>query len=275
MGVLAVEGVVKRYGNFHAVKGISFSIEKGEIVALLGSNGAGKSTTIKMLCGLLKPTDGHVMINGKTYDNDADSIKQEIGYVPEESAMYLDVGILDYLMFFARLYRVPAGQARRRIQKYLRMVDLDAGNKQIGQLSKGMKRKVLIIRSLLNDPEILIYDEPASGLDPQTSAGILKFIEELSTQGKTILFSSHNLGHVDQIASRVIIVHKGRKAFDSTVEDLKHVQRQHFVVRYRSGDTVVEKRVGLKHLKSMLDEDVVEILPEQKSIEEAFLSIVR
>jgi len=278
MVLLELINVHKYYEKLLAVKGISFSVKTNQIIAILGSNGAGKSTTIKMLCGLLKPSEGSISIDNRSYDNDADFIRNEIGYVPEESAMYNDIGVFDYLHFFADLYKIPSKIAIERVNYYLDALDLKVGNRLIGQLSKGMKRKVLLVRSLLNDPKILIYDEPASGLDPQTAAFILKFIQDMKKKGKTIIFSSHNLGHVEQIAERVIIIHKGEKIFDSDIEKLIKSKKQQFQVKYVKGGIEVDKKMSLSELKLLMQDgenSIKEIVTEQRSVEEAFLSMVK
>ncbi|HLP79733.1 MAG TPA: ABC transporter ATP-binding protein, partial [Acidobacteriota bacterium] len=192
--------------------------------------------------------------------------------------LYEDIGVLEYLEFFAALYKIPSLIAKERINKGLKQLDLPVENKLISQLSKGMKRKVLIVRSLLHDPKILIYDEPASGLDPQTSAFILTFMQQLSAQGKTIIFSSHNLSHVQKIAQRVIIVHKGKIASDTTVQQLTKTQEQSFVVTYAQNDTVHKVTYNMQQLKQLLertDIDILEITTQQISLEDAFFSIVK
>lgn len=272
--ILSLENITKYYGKLKAVDSVDISIEENGIIAILGSNGAGKSTIIKMICGLLKPTSGSIRIQETTYDEDPDRIRQQIGYVPEESAMYNDLGVYDYLRFFADLYGVPGKLAEARIEEHLRSLHLDVGNRTIAELSKGMKRKVLIARSLINDPDILIYDEPASGLDPQTAAFILQFMEKLVKEGKTILFSSHNLGHVEQVADRVIIIHKGQKLRDATVDELKRTKKVHYTLRYREDGETKEKKIHLQDLDQYVHLDVIAIVPEQRTLEEAFLSLV-
>ena len=270
--LLEINNITKYYDRVVAVKDLSLTIEKPQILALLGSNGAGKSTTIKMMCGLLKPSEGSLHINDKSYADNADQLRQMIGYVPEESACYNDIGIFDYLRFFAQLYGIDDVVAQERIRTNLKKLDLDVGNKQIGQLSKGMKRKVLIVRSLLNDPDILIYDEPASGLDPQTSDYILSFMQSLQEQGKLIIFSSHNLGHVEQIADRVVIIHKGKKAYDALIDEL-HDSGQQYTIR-RHGKT---ETVSLDQLKKIMAQDatgVESIHSQERTVQDVFLSLV-
>jgi len=285
MTVFALSNVTKYYDHFLAVSDLSFSAESSQIIALLGSNGAGKSTAIKMLCGLSKPSAGEITVFDKKFSNFATQIKKEIGYVPEESALYEDVTVFQYLLFFGSLYGLSKDVIMKRAKTLLAELDLDAGDKLIAELSKGMKRKVLIARSLLHDPKLLIYDEPASGLDPQTSAFILTFIQELQRKGKTIIFSSHNLVHVEKIAQRVIIIHKGKMAFDGTVKELTTKKHTSYTVTYRETNTSgnaesVGKEHTASHTLAQIQEiakkhEIVEIVSHQPTVEDAFFSLIK
>lgn len=276
MAFIELDNLQKSFGDVQAVNGVSLSVKKGEIVAVLGSNGAGKSTTIKMVCGLLKPTSGIVTIDGKNYKDDAPQIRKRLGYLPEESAMYLDVGLIDYLIFFARLYHIPQDEARKRIDLLLKQLDLHVGNRMIGELSKGMRRKVLIARSLLHEPDLLIYDEPASGLDPQTASAVIAFVKEQKEYGKTLLFSSHNLTHVEQIADRVVIIHKGTKVLDQPIDEITQT-----TVRY---DVTVKTAKGTqqRHLepdafKALMrsnPDSLISVKSYHRSVEDVFLDKV-
>lgn len=271
--VVEVKQLSKHYGTVRAVDGLTFTLEKGQITALLGANGAGKSTTIKMLTGLIKPTKGSLSIFSHTYDQHANAIRSSFGYVPEESAMYEDIGLMDYLYFFASVYNVPRSVAKKRITSLLRRLELDAGNRLIGNLSKGMKRKVLLARSLLHDPPLLIYDEPASGLDPKVARFILGFMKELREQGKAILFSSHHLSHVEQVADTILIMHKGKLLTNKTLHDLV-AHATSYVVRYADG---TKKQVkGVAELqKEMSSGKVVDVQNKTQSLEDVFLEITR
>jgi len=269
MTILVTE-LKKSYEHFEAVKGISFEVKSGEIVAILGTNGAGKSTTLKMLCGLLKPTAGTISIDGHTFEKDANAIRQKIGYMPEESALYEDVTIDEYLQFFAELFGISRTVAHNRITKLKRDFELPDTTKQIASLSKGMKRKVLLIRALLNDPSILIFDEPASGLDPNIAHSILEKLLDLKKQQKTILFSSHNLLHVEKIADRVIIIDNGKIIFNGNVSQLKKTKKS----QYKIIENGEEKTVSFEYLKKNI-ENISAIEPESTSLEEAFLSLTK
>lgn len=272
MSLIELKQINKYYDQKHAVKNISLNIEKQEIVAVLGSNGAGKSTTIKMICGLLKPTSGDLHIFGKTYEKDSNYIRKHIGYMPEESATYLDVSVMEYLLFFSRLLDIKDDEAKRTINKYADLLDIHAEKMQLGELSKGMRRKVLIIRSLLNDPDLLIYDEPASGLDPQTSQIILDTLLKLKSKGKTIIFSSHNLEHVRKISDRIIIIKEGIKVADESKENLQINHKKTYVVSTKEG----KKTVSLKELQALIKKGEVEdIRAPESSLEDIYLSYVK
>ena len=206
---LRVQGLGKRYGAQWAVRDVTFDLGRGEIFGLIGPNGAGKTTTLRMLAGLLAPTEGTAVAGDVRVDDPRH--KSRIGYLPEESPLYEDMTPRSYLRFFARLYEVPKLVAEERIERTLSALQLEVRDeKKIGDMSKGMKRKVAIARSLINDPELIIYDEPASGLDPVASAYILDLVRDLAKQGKTVIFSAHNLFHMERICDRVLILRKGQ-----------------------------------------------------------------
>jgi ABC-2 type transport system ATP-binding protein len=217
--MIAVEDLRKTYGDFVAVAGNTFSVERGEIFGIVGPNGAGKTTTLKMLSGLIEPTAGTARVGG--YDAGDPEMRRNLGFLPEESPLYEDMTPLSYLRFFADLYDVPREVARTRIDRSLDRLNLDHRERRLGDMSKGMKRKVAIARSLVNDPDVLVYDEPASGLDPLTTNYVLEFTKELSEAGKTVVFSAHNLYHVESICDRVVIMNEGRVVARGTVPDIR------------------------------------------------------
>lgn len=219
--MISVSNLVKDYDGFIAVDDISFDVENGEIFGVVGPNGAGKTTTFKMLSGLIDPTRGDIEINGMDMATSAIDIKKILGFLPEDSPLYENMKVNDYLMFFADIYGIPSAVARKRIDYLLFNLSLSDSGKRIGNLSKGMRRKVAIARSLINDPSVLIYDEPASGLDPMTSNYITEFIKSLKGEGKTIIFSAHNLYQVESICDRVLIVHEGHVVAQGTMDDIR------------------------------------------------------
>jgi ABC-2 type transport system ATP-binding protein len=276
----------KEYGDFAAVEGSTFSVEQGEVFGIIGPNGAGKTTTLKMLAGLLDPTSGEATVAG--YAADETEMRKRLGFLPEESPLYEEMTPLSYLNFFADLYDVPDGVADRRIAETLDELDLEHRDRQLGDMSKGMKRKVAIARSLINDPEVLIYDEPASGLDPLTTNYIIDFTERLAAEGKTIVFSAHNLFHVESICDRVAIMNEGEIVAQG---DLDALQAEHGRTEYHVYTTVEvpdSVRKNGRHRRVVESMDAVEAVREaaqaaggevadirtrESSLEEVFLNV--
>jgi len=202
--------VTKRYDDTIVVDRLNVEINPGEIVGLIGHNGAGKSTTLKMIAGLVEPTSGQVQVMGHDMQRESIKVKQRIGYLPEESSLYEAMTARQYLLFFSELYRMPRHKALQRIDQLLDSLELNDKNKLTGEFSKGMKRKTAIARTLLHDPDLLILDEPNSGLDPLTSFFIINYLKTLRREGKTIILSAHNLFHVETICDRVGIIKNGK-----------------------------------------------------------------
>ncbi|RQG99048.1 ABC transporter ATP-binding protein [Natrarchaeobius oligotrophus] len=219
MAILEVDGLRKEYGDFVAVEGSTFSIGRGEVFGVVGPNGAGKTTTLKMLAGLIEPSGGSATVAG--YAPGEPAMQRQLGFLPEESPLYEEMTAVDYLTFFADLYDVPSDVARERIHRTLDRLDLEHRDRRLGNVSKGMKRKVAIARALVNDPDVLIFDEPASGLDPLTTNYIIEFTRELSDEGKTIVFSAHNLFHVESICDRIAVMNDGRIVARGTLEEIR------------------------------------------------------
>lgn len=228
--MIEVNGLRKEYGEFVAVDRLSFNVEKGEIFGIVGPNGAGKTTTLKMLSGLVHPTAGSLQINGIDISVDPVRVKSILGFLPEESPLYEGMYVDDYLLFFSELYDVDRHIARIRIDSLLKDLSLNAAGKRIGDLSKGMRRKVAIARSLINDPELLIYDEPGSGLDPMTSRFITEYIRSLKKNGKTIIFSAHNLYQMEKLCDRILIIKDGKQV---TLGSVAEIRKEHSKVLYR------------------------------------------
>jgi ABC-2 type transport system ATP-binding protein len=217
--VIDVRDLRKEYGGFVAVENSTFSVDSGEVFGIIGPNGAGKTTTLKALSGLLEPTAGTVEIDGEAAD--ARETRRKLGFLPEESPLYEEMTALSYLRFFADLYDVSDDVATERIHDALDRLELDHRTRAIGDMSKGMKRKVAIARSLVNDPAVLVYDEPASGLDPLTTNYIIEFTKELATEGRTVIFSAHNLYHVEEVCDRVAIMNNGRIVTQGPLNELR------------------------------------------------------
>ena len=217
--MIDVRDLRKEYGGFVAVDGISFDIDPGEVFGIVGPNGAGKTTTLKSVAGLVEPTDGVVEVGGAPAD--ARETRRRLGFLPEESPLYEEMSALSYLRFFADLYDVPRDVADTRIHDALDRLELDHRRRPLGDTSKGMRRKVAIARSLVNDPDVVVYDEPASGLDPLTTNYVVEFTRELADEGRTVVFSAHNLYHVEEVCDRVAIMNEGAVVAKGRLEELR------------------------------------------------------
>jgi ABC-2 type transport system ATP-binding protein len=276
----------KVYGDVVAVEGVSFRVEPGEIFGLIGPNGAGKTTTLKMITGLVEPTAGTATVAG--YDAAERDMRRRLGYVPEESPVYEDMTANSYLSFFASLYDVDRETADERIGAALDRLDLDVRDRPLGNCSKGMRRKVAIARSLVNDPDVLIYDEPASGLDPVTTKAIIDVIRELGAD-RTVVFSDHNLYHVEELCDRIAMLLDGEIV---TEGPLAAIREAHGGVRYRVDTSVpidgTEAIADARHrtvVGSMAEVDelreaaasaggeLLDVRTHEPSLEEVFLSV--
>ncbi|MBO4246520.1 ABC transporter ATP-binding protein [Halomicrobium sp. IBSBa] len=276
----------KEYGDFVAVEGSTFSVDQGEVFGVIGPNGAGKTTTLKMLSGLLEPTSGDVSVAG--YDVTDTEMRQQLGFLPEESPLYEEMTPLSYLRFFADLYDVPTDVATERMHDTLDELELEHRERKLGDMSKGMKRKVAIARSLINDPDVLVYDEPASGLDPLTTNYVIQFTEQLAREGKTIVFSAHNLYHVETICDRVAIMNEGQIVARGDLEALQDeygdreyhvyatVEVPGAVAENGNWRRVVETMDGVEDVRAAAAErggEVIDIRTEESSLEEVFLNV--
>lgn len=224
--MLELKGITKKYQVYPALDHVSFSIAPGEILGYLGPNGAGKTTTIKILTGLLEASSGEIYFRGKRIKNDRAGYKKKIGYVPEESEIYPHLSAHDYLLMVGRLRQMPENIIKEKIEQFMELFKLSLEmHSPISSYSKGMVQKVLIASALLHDPEILLLDEPLSGLDVETSLVIKDLIKELSKESKIIFYCSHILEVVEKVCSRVIIIHKGRILTDDSVENLRNLMK--------------------------------------------------
>jgi ABC-2 type transport system ATP-binding protein len=215
---IEVNNLLKEYGTQKAVNGISFKVNKGEIVGFLGPNGAGKSTTMKIITGYLQPNGGHAAVCDVDVTNNPLAVKQKIGYLPESNALYHEMYVREYLSFVADVHEVK--NKTEKIQQVIEKVGLTPeAHKKIAQLSKGYKQRVGLAAALIHDPEVLILDEPTSGLDPNQIVEIRNVIKELG-QNKTVLLSSHIMQEVQAVCNRVIIIHKGTIVADDLLSSL-------------------------------------------------------
>jgi ABC-2 type transport system ATP-binding protein len=218
MAAIEVRNIVKKFGDFTAVNGLSFSVEEGEIFGLLGPNGAGKSTLIRMMVTLLTPTSGTAIINGHDIVKDADGVRRSIGVIPQAMTTDLELSVEENLLIFAKLYGVPREKRQRLIPELLEFVELTQWSKaQVKNLSGGMRRRVEIARGLVHEPRIFFLDEPTTGLDPVSRANVWQMLERMKAERQlTILVTTHYMDEADKLCDRIAIVdHGDLKALDS------------------------------------------------------------
>jgi len=231
---IEVKNLSKFYGEQAAVNDISFSIKKGEIVGFLGPNGAGKSTTMKILTGFIPSTKGQVQICGMEVDVDALETRKKIGYLPENNPLYLDMYVREYLEFVGNIYRVP--NLKQRVNEMIQQVGLEVEqNKKIGMLSKGYRQRVGLAQAIIHDPEVLILDEPTTGLDPNQLVEIRELIKRIG-KSKTVMLSTHIMQEVSAICDRVIIIKQGKIVADDKAEDLQFEENKQVVYVEIEGD---------------------------------------
>ncbi len=222
--VASVKDLRVKYGKFEAVRGISFEIPKGEVFGFIGPNGAGKSSTIRVLATLQKQFEGTVRVNGISVRKDPDSVREMIGYVPDFFGVYEDLSAREYLHFFAAAYRIPRGRRAGLVDEVLQLTDLTHKiDFPVDALSRGMKQRLSLARVLLHDPDLLLLDEPASGLDPRARIELRELLKALQQMGKTILISSHILHELAQFCTRIGIMEAGQLVAEG---DLQAIYRR-------------------------------------------------
>jgi ABC-2 type transport system ATP-binding protein len=222
--MLELRHVSKRFSGSLAVDDVSFTARAGEVTGYLGPNGSGKSTTIKMIAGLIETTGGEISLHGAPIHHDLVAWKKRLGYVPEEPHLYAHLSGFEFLEMVGRLRDLPPRTTRDRIEGVLSLLALhDDRHVAISAYSKGMRQKVLLAAAILHNPELLLLDEPFSGLDVGTSLVLRGLIQELAARGKVVLFSSHELETVERVSARVIILHHGKVVADDSIERLRSI----------------------------------------------------
>jgi ABC-2 type transport system ATP-binding protein len=223
--MLEVSHLVRRFSGITVVNDVSFVVRPGEVVGYLGPNGSGKTTTAKMVAGLLDPSSGRVSFGGRNIHDDLVAYRRHLGYVPEEPHLYPFLTGREYLELVGRLREIPSTALTRKIDALVELLGLSgAADLGIASYSKGMKQKVLIIAALLHDPQLLVLDEPDSGLDVTATLVLRHLVRALAAGGKAILYSSHVMDSVEKICSRVLVLHKGRLVADDSIERLRSLK---------------------------------------------------
>ena len=220
--IIKTEALHKSFGSFEALRGISLEVPVGSIYGFVGPNGAGKTTTMRILTTLTRPSEGQAWVAGHSVLEDRRAVRRAIGYMPDEFGVYEDLRVWEYLDFFAACYDIPEKQRKVLVADLLELVDLNHRREDmVDKLSRGMKQRLSLARTLAHDPQVLILDEPASGLDPRARVEIRELLGELANMGKTIFFSSHILADVEDVCSHIGIVEAGELIMQGSIDDLK------------------------------------------------------
>lgn len=253
--MLKVENVTKYYGDFLAVDNLSFTVKPGEIFGLLGVNGAGKTTTFRMIMGLLDPTQGKITLDGKKIDYD---MTDKIGFLTEERSLLLKMTVKEQCLFYGTLKGMKKKEIEKRLDELLERFEIpEYKDKKIKELSKGNQQKVQFITAILNDPKLLILDEPFSGLDPFNIELFKKEIVEMSNRGSMIIFSSHRMEHVELFCKKLVVMLKGKSVLEGYLSDIKE--------QYRKKNILIKGDVKKKELEAI--DGVVEIIEKADELE--------
>ncbi len=261
---IKVENLTKQFGAQKAIDHINFDLHKGEVLGFLGPNGAGKSSTMKIITCFMAPSSGDVKVDGQSIFNDPGQFKQRIGYLPEHTPLYSDMFIIDYLNFVAKLQAVPQNKVKQRIGQMIEYCGLDAEkHKKIGELSKGYQQRVGLAQAMIHDPEVLILDEPTTGLDPNQIVEIRELIKNLGEE-KTIILSTHILPEVEVTSDRIVIVNDGQIVADNKTEELRKQAQGNELLRVQvepNGQPVQDISKALQNIDSV---ENVEVLDDQQ-----------
>jgi ABC-2 type transport system ATP-binding protein len=230
--IIETRGLTKRYGKLVAVGGLDFAVEEGAVFGFVGPNGAGKTTTMRILATLLRPTAGEAWVAGHSVLKKRREVRRAIGYMPDFFGVYGDMKVWEYLDFFAACYEIPAETRHRLVGELLALVDLShRRDDYVDALSRGMKQRLCLARALAHDPQVLILDEPASGLDPRARVEIRELLRELQAMGKTIFVSSHILSEIEEVCTHIGIVESGQLVATGTLEEMRQRIQSQRVVR--------------------------------------------
>ncbi|HXB30980.1 MAG TPA: ATP-binding cassette domain-containing protein [Puia sp.] len=247
MSMLELSHLKKYFATQKAVDDISFTVEKGTIFGLLGPNGAGKTTLIRMITGIFYPDEGNILLNGKNFNADDDSAR--IGYMPEERGLYKKMKIGEQALYFARLKGLTASEANKQVKDWFVRFEMQSWwNKKIEDLSKGMAQKLQFVITVLHRPELIILDEPFSGLDPVNANLIKDEIFRLAANGSSIIFSTHRMEQVEEICNHIILINKGKKILDGTVVNVKQDFKENLF------------RISASPLPTVFPEELFEVL---------------
>ena len=247
--MIAIEtrGLTRRFGKVTAVDGLDLQVLAGALFGLIGPNGAGKTTTLRMLAGLLEPTFGEIVLNGHVANHDWRELRRQIGYMPDFFGVYEDMLVWEHLDFFARCYDLPATRRRQVTDELLELVDLvEKRDAYVHTLSRGMRQRLCLARALVHDPQVLLLDEPASGLDPRARVEMRELLRELGAMGKTVVVSSHILAELAELCDSVGIIEKGRLVASGPLEEISRHVQQGRTLRLKVLSDKAEAEAGLR-----------------------------
>lgn len=259
--IIETRDLVKTFGKFTAVNGLSLEVPAGSIYGFVGPNGAGKTTTMRMLTTLTRPTSGKAWVAGHSVDEERRAVRRSIGYMPDEFGVYDDLRVWEYLDFFAACYDIAESERKKLIEDLLELVDLShRRDDMVDKLSRGMKQRLSLARTLAHDPQILILDEPASGLDPRARIEIRELMVELAAMGKTIFFSTHILADVENICTHVGIIEAGKMVMQGSMGDLKSQLTPHreIVVTVKDNETAEKVKGMIAGMENVLEVNIIE-----------------
>ncbi len=258
--MLSVSELRKDYGSTKALDGVSFDVNPGEIFGLLGPNGAGKTTTIRIALGIIDPDSGTVLFGGKPLNV---GMKDSLAYLPEERGLYRKSKVIDVLVYFGGLRSIPPAEARERAMRWLKRLELAAvSNRKVDELSKGMQQKVQFISCLLHEPDLLILDEPFSGLDPVNQIVMKDIIRDMKSQGKTIIFSTHQMEQAEKLCDRICLINEGKVVLYGSLGEIKRNHGDDTIHMEFEGDSS-----SLRKLENMATMEVYENYAELRTRE--------
>lgn len=277
MKVIELNKITKKYKNIVAVNDFSFTGESGKIYGFLGPNGAGKTTTIRMIMGIIEPDSGNINVFGERLSEDS---KKKIGYLPEERGLYRKYKVINILTYFGRLKGLSLEDSKRNAEIWLDKVGLkDRASSKIEELSKGMQQNIQLIVALINNPDLIILDEPFTGLDPINTRKMKEIIYSLKKSGKTIIFSTHQMGEAERICDHIVLINNGEKIIDGPLDEIKKRYSKNYVsVEFRNKVTGIEdieavqniyyegNRVEIELRKNYKHNDLLDVLLQRGEI---------
>lgn len=225
--MIQIRNLKKSYGNYQVLRGLTMEIGRGELFGFVGPNGAGKTTTMKIIAGLLKADSGEIMVDGERYIGRVWRLKEKIGYVPDFFGVYDNLKVQEYMEFYASLYGMGGREARKKSAELLEIIGMSEWKEEmVDSMSRGMKQKLCVARALVNDPELLVLDEPASGMEPKARKQLTELLQELCAAGKTILISSHNLQELSESCTNIGVIDNGKLVVQGNVQEILRQQKE-------------------------------------------------